>query len=113
MPTKNNDEYETPEQCYYRHLSAKTDKRPWIKDIPVDMATIYARDGRCIYCGNPKMEDAFDGATCKVCAVQRLVRMRGISREAAEKIYLLRIKGKEMSLKAEEYKRRMINEDRE
>ena len=109
MANKKNDDYETPEQCYYRHLSAKTDNAPWIRDIDVDMSTIWAKDGRCLYCGNPNMEDCFDAGTCKVCAVQRLIRMNGISREAAEKIYNLRIKGKELSLRNEEYLREQKN----
>lgn len=84
-------EYESGQQGirldYFKKLEAKKNDEPWVKDIPVDMTSARAPDEKCLYCGNPNMNDAMNGAECKRCGIKRLIEIYGYSKENAEKEY--------------------------
>ena len=99
MAIKNKNRGESPENYYWKLFDAKQDKDEWVKDINFDMSTERSIHGKCLYCGNPNMDDAINGAKCKSCGIKRLIKICGYSKENAEKKYEHRQKRKEESLK--------------
>lgn len=86
---------ESPEQYYWRVFEAKKNQEPWAKDIPCDMTSFRSIHHRCLYCGNPKMEESLSGGECKNCGISRLVSLYSLSDEDAAKMYDNREKRKQ------------------
>jgi len=98
MAIKNKNRGESPENYYWKLFDAKKDKDIWAKDINLDMSSFNSIHGKCLYCGNPNMDDAMNGAECKRCGIKRLIKISGYSKENAEKEYEHRQERKEESM---------------
>jgi len=103
---------ELPKDYYYRVLEAKKNNEDWVADIPVDITTERAREGKCLYCGNPNMDDSLSGSECRRCGIKRMMELYGRTKEEAEKEYQKRQDDKERGLKfAEMLANKRVNKD--
>jgi len=91
---------------YFKKLDAKKNNEPWVKDIPVDMASERAIHHKCLSCGNPNMAGQMSGSECKQCGINRLVNIYGYSKEKAIYEYEYRLQRKEASMKFYEMARK-------
>jgi len=106
------DECEDAEEYYYATLDAKKKNEQWVADIPADITTERARDGKCLYCGNPNMDDSMSGSECRKCGIKRLTELYGYTKEDALKEYNKRQDDKERGLKfAEMLANKRLNKD--
>ena len=90
---------QSPRDYYWKLFDAKKNNKEWAKNINLDISSFNSIHGKCLYCGNPNMDDAMNGAECKRCGIKRLIEIYGYSKENAEKEYEHLQKRKEKSLK--------------
>ena len=91
---------------YFKKLEAKEAQEPWVKNIPVDMVPARCIQRKCIYCGNPKMEEQMNGFECKRCGIKRLELIYGYEHEKAVEEYNHRLEKKNSTMKFYEMARR-------
>ena len=84
---------------YWKVFDAKRGHEDWAKNIPLDVSTFHSIHHRCLYCGNPNMEESMNGAECKKCGIKRLIDTYGYEEEAAKEEYEHRKKKKEETMK--------------